>query len=90
MGEESVKLIKPHTQKFGYYKGVHMHTSGMRIEKSVIRYVRTKWMTPNKCCGIFLVHWSGQVHRASSPARKMSLFSSIIITTSRSLKLRGW
>ena len=27
------------------------------VEKSVIRYVRTKWMAPNKCFGIFVVHW---------------------------------
>ena len=27
------------------------------VEKLVIRYVRTKWMTPNKCFGIFVVHW---------------------------------
>ena len=25
-------------------------------EKSVIRYERTKWMAPEKCCGIFFVH----------------------------------
>ena len=29
---------------------------------SVIRYVCTKWMAPNKCCGIVFVHWFGQVH----------------------------
>ena len=28
----------------------------------LLRYVCTKWMTPNKYCGIFFVHWSGQVH----------------------------
>ena len=31
------------------------------VEKPVIKYVRTKWMVPNKCCGIFFVHWFGQV-----------------------------
>ena len=30
--------------------------------KLVLRYVRTRWMTPNKCCGIFFVHSYGQVH----------------------------
>ena len=51
------------------------------VEKLVIRYVRTTWMAPNKCCENFFVHWSGQVHsRVSAPARKMSFFSSIIIT----------
>ena len=32
------------------------------VEKLVIRYVRTKWMASKKCCEIFFVHWSGQVH----------------------------
>ena len=48
------------------------------VEKLVIKNARTKWMTPNKCCGMFFVHWFGQV--ASVPARRMLLFSSIIIT----------
>ena len=26
-----------------------------RVQKSVIRYIRTKWIAPNKCCGIFFV-----------------------------------
>ena len=48
--------------KGGYSKRVHMRTGGTGVEKSVIRYVRTKWMAPDKCCGIFFVHCSGQVH----------------------------
>ena len=36
----------------------------------------TKWMVPNKFCGIFFVHWYDQC----TPAKKMLLFSSIIIT----------
>ena len=32
------------------------------VEKLVLSYIRTKWMAPNKCCGIFFVHWYGQVH----------------------------
>ena len=52
------------------------------LEKLVLRYVSTKWMAPNKCCGIFYVHWpsTAKYTEASPPARKMSLFSSIIIT----------
>ena len=46
---------------------------GRGAEKLVIRYVRTKWIAPIKFCGIFFVHWFGQVFRASSLARKMSL-----------------
>ena len=50
------------------------------VEKSILRYVRIKWMVQNKYCGIFFVHWFDQAHRASPSARKMSLFFSIIIT----------
>ena len=32
-----------------------------KVEKLVLRYVRTKWIAPNKCWGIFLVHWYDQV-----------------------------
>ena len=39
------------------------------VEKLVLRYVRTRWMAPNKCCGIFFVHWFRQVHQ-SIPAIK--------------------
>ena len=35
---------------------------GRGVEKLVIRYVRTKWIAPNKFCGIFFVLWFGQVH----------------------------
>ena len=68
MGKESIKLVKSHTQKGGYSKCIDMSTRERRwergggVEKSVIKYVRTKWMAPNKYCGIFFVHWSGQVH----------------------------
>ena len=62
MGEESIKSMKSHTQKESYSKRVHMRTSRRELEKLVIRYVRTKWMTPDKCCGIFFVHWPGQVY----------------------------
>ena len=37
---------------------------GRGVEQSVISYVRTKWMAPDKCCGIFCVHWFGQVHQS--------------------------
>ena len=53
---------------------------GEEVEKSVLRYVRTKWMAPKKCCGIFFVCIGPAKYTiASPPARKMSLFSSIII-----------
>ena len=55
---------------------------GEGVEKLVLRYVCTKWMAPNKCCGIFFVCIGlAKYTKASSPARKMLLFSSIIITT---------
>ena len=42
-------------------KCVHMLASENGIEKSVLRYVRTKWIAPSKYC-IFFVHWYSQVH----------------------------
>ena len=77
MGEESIKSMKWHTPKGGYSKSLCMRTRGRGV---VIIYVRPKWMGPNKCCGIFFVHWFDQVTRASLPARKISLFSAIIFT----------
>ena len=63
--------------KGGYSKCVHMCTKGRGLKKLVIRYVRTNWMAPSKCCRIFFVH-RYKYTRASPPARKMHLFSSII------------
>ena len=40
------------------------------VEKSVTRYVRTKWITRNKCCGIFFVYWFGQVHKSITTSKK--------------------
>ena len=62
MGEERIKSMKKHKQNGGYFKYVHMFTRGRSVEKLIIRYVRTKWMAPEKYCGMFLVHWFGQVH----------------------------
>ena len=63
MGKESIKSMKSYTQKGDYSKCVPMSTRGRKgVEKPVIKYVRTKWIAPSKCCGIFFVHWSGQVH----------------------------
>ena len=36
--------------------------NGEGVEKSVLRYVRTKWMVPHKFYGIFFVHWSCLKH----------------------------
>ena len=85
-GREEYQIDEITHANGAYSKCVHMRTRGRErggggVEKLVIRYVRTTWMAPNKCCENFFVHWSGQVHsRASAPARKMSFFSSIIIT----------
>ena len=35
---------------------------GKGVEKSVIRYVITKWMASIKFRGRFFVHWFGKVH----------------------------
>ena len=54
MGEESIKSMKSCLQTRDYSKFIHIRTSGRRGEKLVIRYVRTKRMALNRCCGIFL------------------------------------
>ena len=64
-----------------YSKWIHIPTKGRGVEKSVLKYIHTKWMAPSKCCGIdFLCIGSAKYTKASLPVRKMSLFSSIIIT----------
>ena len=40
------------------------------VKKSVIRYVRTKWMAPSKVCGIFSMKWFGQVHQSITASKK--------------------
>ena len=58
-----------------------MLTRGRGVEKLVLRYVLTKWKAPNKCCEIFfLCIGPAKYTKVSPPVRKMSLFSSIIIT----------
>ena len=43
--------------------GAHPNcVQGEGVEKTVIRYVRTKWIAPSKCYGIFFVHWFDQIH----------------------------
>ena len=52
-----------HLNKSGCYsKYENMRTRGSGIETLVIRYVLSKGMTIEQCCGIFFVQWSGQVH----------------------------
>ena len=50
------------------------------VEKLILRYVRTKWMAPNKFVEYFLCVGPAKYTKASLPARKMLLFSSIAIT----------
>ena len=70
---------------FGLNSTVCIHIVGVRtkdrvVEKLVLRYVSTKWMAPNKYCRIFLSIGTPKYTKVSPPARKMSLFSFIIIT----------
>ena len=64
-------------------QNMYMCVQGERVEKSVIRYVRTKWMVQTNVVKYFLCTGSAKYARASPPARKMSLFSSIIVTIIR-------
>ena len=45
----------------GHPKYVQVRTGG-GVDKSVMRYIRTKWMASNKCYRIIFVQWFGQVH----------------------------
>ena len=56
-----------------------MRTTKREVEKSVLRYVRTKWMAQKKFVEYFLCIGTVKYTIASLPARKMPLFSSIII-----------
>ena len=64
-------------------QNMYMCVQGERVEKSVIRYVRTKWMAQTNVVEYFLCTGSAKYARASPPARKMSLFSSVIVTIIR-------
>ena len=46
------------------------------IEKLVLRYVRTKWMAPNKFCGAFFVHWWQSTLKHHRQQRKCRCFLS--------------
>ena len=49
-----------HMRKRGVTLNAYIFVRG--LEKSVVKYVRTKWMAPSKYCEIFFVHWPGQTH----------------------------
>ena len=55
---------------------------GEGVEKSVIRYVRTKWMALNKCCGRFFVHCFSQVHLSFTASKENGVvfFHQIILS----------
>ena len=52
---------------------------GEGVEKSALRYVRTKWMAPTNVVEYFLCISPAKYAKALPPARKM-LFSAIMIT----------
>ena len=53
---------------------------GRRVEKSVIRFIYTKWMAPSNSCGIFFVQWLGQVHWSITASKEnVVTFFSIIV-----------
>ena len=47
---------------------------GEGVEIFVIRYVRTKWMAPNKSCRIFVMHRSGQVYMSITGSKENVAF----------------
>ena len=67
-----------------------MPTQGVcvgRIEKSLIRPARTKWIAPNKCYGIFFMYWSGQVPQSIIISKENVFVSSII---KPNVRFTGW
>ena len=80
IGEGSIKSMKSRTQR-GVTLNVYICVQrGGRAEKSVIRYVRNKWIARDNCCKILVAYWSRQVYKSITVTKKMSLFSSIKIT----------
>ena len=59
MVEGSIKSMKSRKQNGSYSRCVKEEGG---VERSVKKYVRTRWMVPDKYCGIFFVHSSSQVH----------------------------
>ena len=76
----SIKYVRNWGNGGVHPKRFQVRTGGRGVQNSVKRYVSTKWMAPNKRCGIFLCISSVKYTRASPPVGKMLLISSIIIT----------
>ena len=72
-----IKQVRNWGNGGGVIQNVYRCVQG--VEKSVIRYLRTKWIAPNKFCEIFFIHWFSQIHQSITASKKM-LFSSITIT----------
>ena len=53
----SIKYVPNRGSRRGDTENVSRYVKGKGFEKSVIRYVRTKWMPLNICCRIFFVRW---------------------------------
>ena len=62
-------MVKSRTEKRGYLNA-YISVQGEKAEKLVIRYVSYNWMAPNKCCGIFFVYWSSQVHLSITASKE--------------------
>ena len=58
----SIKYVRNWGNRVGSSKLFTRAYRERGVEKSIIGYVRTKWMAPNKFCEIFFLHWFGQVH----------------------------
>ena len=63
MGVEGIKSMKSRKQNGRRAEGRYSKSVNMcrAIVKMVIKYLRTKWMAPDKCGGTFPEHCSGQV-----------------------------
>ena len=70
----SIKYVRKCGNGGGSSKTWRCAYRGRGVEKSVIRYVRTKWMNPDKFRGIFFVHWFCEVQQSITANKKNVVF----------------
>ena len=62
----NVQGIEEFVRAIGKFKKLSIRVFESQLYITITYYsighVRTKWMAPNKFCGIFCVHWFGQVY----------------------------
>ena len=70
----SIKYVLKRGSGRGDTQNVSRYVKGKGFEKSVIRYVRTKWMPLNICCRIFFVRWLVMHESITTSKEKVVIF----------------